>query len=623
MLITLFVSSALFHSLAMGQQRSRAARSITPKGAAFDYEERKGAAAQEVRAEIARLHQQVAAQGLSFQVGYTAAMDFPLERITGLIPPADFATLRQERALERTGASVRLLGPGLGACSPTATSFDWRRQQAVTPVRDQGPCGSCWAFATHGSFEGTSRLTNRIQPNLDTSEQDTLDCSGAGSCNGGWWAFDYLLNTGSSSEARYSYLAQDGTCKPSPARVFHAQDWDYVNSSSVSDLKQALCEHGPLAVAVNATAAFQAYTGGVFNEFNNNGVNHGVTLIGWNDAQQAWIIKNSWGTGWGETGGYGTAQGYMRIAYGSNNIGSYAAWSDASTAVEIETDTSWRAISPGNETGSDIRQVGLAWEASHTGWNTEGFDFDDSDAAGWKQAIFNATQHPVRPDFGFIWSEDPAGDGMRGASPTYFRKMFQLTGVPQLARLTVMADDDAIVYINGRHALNDADRTARPLYVDVTSLLRAGWNHIAVKAHDSFGAYEGLYISLRLGAHVRVNPAVNLKVDVGSKKRTSNIAGCPANAGYVAKDVWTSTLTNLQTAPLSDVFIELANLTGDHLFLTKTGEYKGASDIVPVAREGLYADGELAKRESVKIPFAVCLRNKKAYQLTTNVLAVK
>jgi hypothetical protein len=93
-------------------------------------------------------------------------------------------------------------------------------------------------------------------------------------------------------------------------------------------MKQALLKHGPLAVAVNATSAFQHYSGGVFNEHSTGAINHGVLIVGWDDKKGkggCWLMRNSWGTDWGE-------KGYMWIEYGSNRIGDHAAWVEAKSA---------------------------------------------------------------------------------------------------------------------------------------------------------------------------------------------------------------------------------------------------------------------------------------------------
>jgi hypothetical protein len=135
-----------------------------------------------------------------------------------------------------------------------------------------------------------------------------------------------LIDKGSAKESDYPYTARDGTCRANVQRPYKALAWGYVDPNrkvpTVQALKKALCQYGPLTVAVRVTSAFQAYTSGVFNESDPGQVNHGVTLVGWDEGKDAWLIKNSWGTGWGQSG-------YMWIAYGSNSIGYAAAWVQA------------------------------------------------------------------------------------------------------------------------------------------------------------------------------------------------------------------------------------------------------------------------------------------------------
>lgn len=318
-----------------------------------DYELRELAAPEAIRNTLAELRERGEARDWTFEVGYTSALDFAIADITGLVVPQDW----QEQAVEQNERARDLVDETLrdeleASCSATATAFDWRDHNGSTPVRDQGACGSCWAFATHGAFEGSYAVRNGVR--IDSAEQDTLDCSGAGSCSGGWWAHQYLIDTGSATEAAYPYTATDGTCRSGVSRPYDAVAWGYVDSASavpsVSALKTALCRYGPLAVAVRVTSAFQAYRSGVFNETDDGSVNHGVTLLGWDDATSSWVIKNSWGTGWGESG-------YMRIAYGSNSVGYAASWSQAevvpTTGLEVSAasttsgfrcDTSWRTV---------------------------------------------------------------------------------------------------------------------------------------------------------------------------------------------------------------------------------------------------------------------------------------
>jgi cathepsin L len=298
------------------------ARLITPSQ---DYGKREMAAPNKIKTSLNSLRSEKEKQNWTFEVGYTTALDFGLEEITGMRPPDNWLAGAKAQNVK----AMATMKPGqkpmfLGQCVAGAAKFNWLDYNGVTPVKDQGNCGSCWAFGTHGAFEGSYAILN--QALINSSEQDTLDCSGAGSCGGGWWAFQYLIDTGSADEADYAYTAVQGSCKSGVNRPYKATAWGYVDSTveipSVAAIKQALCEYGPLAIAVRATAAFQAYTSGVFNEKDPGDINHAITLIGWDDAKQAWRIKNSWGTGWGESG-------YMWIAYDSNKVGYAAAWVQA------------------------------------------------------------------------------------------------------------------------------------------------------------------------------------------------------------------------------------------------------------------------------------------------------
>ncbi|BBM85523.1 C1 family peptidase [Candidatus Uabimicrobium amorphum] len=311
------------------------------------YRNREQKANKKIKQNLIFLRQNIARKKMKFSVGYTTAMDFKISQLATLRLPGDLSQKMQKQnskakqllaidnqAFER----YKKINPKKWAlirkkyifrCFSNARSWDWRKRSKVTSVRNQSACGSCWAFATLGSFEGNFALRNGFQ--LDFSEQALLSCSGAGTCRGGWWAFDYLVSRGVPVESKYPYTSRDDPCNlPAGTRYYKAVTWGYVGSSSsvpnVAALKNALCQYGPLSVAVRVTPGFQAYTGGVFNESDTGRVNHGVTLIGWDDNKQAWLIKNSWGTGWGSTGGYGTERGYMWISYGSNKIGYAAAW---------------------------------------------------------------------------------------------------------------------------------------------------------------------------------------------------------------------------------------------------------------------------------------------------------
>lgn len=210
-------------------------------------------------------------------------------------------------------------------------TLDWRQTGDVSPVKDQGVCGSCWAFATTGVLESAILIKNELENDL--SEQYLVSCNDEGwGCNGGWFAHDYHwnialdgLNPGSRSESIYPYTASDDQCTADPSGDFVINSWEYVDISqqvpSTEKLKQAIYEHGPVAVAVCVNRAFQSYQGGVFDGKGCRSINHAVVLVGWSNVGGYWILKNSWGANWGENG-------YMRIKYKSNLVGSFATWID-------------------------------------------------------------------------------------------------------------------------------------------------------------------------------------------------------------------------------------------------------------------------------------------------------
>ena len=334
---------------------------ITPRGQTINFTRREQAAPAQIKNTLKTLRLQISQQKLTFKVGYTTALDFRIEQITGLKLPGNLSQVAKAQNVKAANILKKYkVIKKLPSCSTSARSFDWRKANGVTPVTDQGACGSCWAFATHGAWEGSYRI--RAREVVDSAEQDTLDCNPNGySCSGGWWAFNYLKATGSATEASYPYTARKGSCR-SKSRPYKALAWGFVEDKgsipSVAKLKQYLCRYGPLAVAVRVTSGFQAYTGGVFNERASGSVNHGVTLIGWDDSKNAWLIKNSWGTGWGSTCGYGSSRGYMWINYNTNKIGYAAAWVRAQTppAPAKEDCISF------NPSRAQVKKVGKRWK---------------------------------------------------------------------------------------------------------------------------------------------------------------------------------------------------------------------------------------------------------------------
>jgi len=198
--------------------------------------------------------------------------------------------------------------------APAPASLDWRDNNGnyVSPITNQKKCGSCWAFAMTAGLESNVMRTQNSADPVDLSEQVLISCSGVGSCNGGTLNADFLQTTGLPPESAYPYTATDGSCDTAAAgwqdTTRKIASWGSV-SKTVAALKTALNEYGPLPTAFFVYEDFMHYKSGVYSYTTGKKLGgHAVLLVGYNDAEQYFIVKNSWGPGWGENG-------FFRIAY--------------------------------------------------------------------------------------------------------------------------------------------------------------------------------------------------------------------------------------------------------------------------------------------------------------------
>ncbi|XP_029355651.1 cathepsin L1 isoform X2 [Echeneis naucrates] len=207
---------------------------------------------------------------------------------------------------------------------------DYRNMGYVTEVKDQGYCGSCWAFSTTGAIEG--QLYKRTGQLVSLSEQNLVDCSrsyGTYGCSGAWMAnaYDYVVSNGLQATNTYPYTSVDSQpCYyDSRLAVAHIKDYRFIPKGDEQALADAVATIGPITVAIDADhSSFLFYSSGIYDEpqCNPNNLSHAVLLVGYGSegGQDYWIIKNSWGSSWGEGG-------YMRMIRDGRNtcgIASYA-----------------------------------------------------------------------------------------------------------------------------------------------------------------------------------------------------------------------------------------------------------------------------------------------------------
>ena len=206
---------------------------------------------------------------------------------------------------------LRVTSADAADATAAPAAIDWRDKGAVTPVKDQKQCGSCWAFSATGAVEGAHFLATGTLVSL--SEQQIVSCDSKNGCDGGSMqaAFEYVIkNKGQCSEREYPYRARSEKCETNCTKVAALKSFSGVASRNEAALVAAIAGR-PVSVAVEADqAAWQHYRSGVLTAACGTKLDHGVLAVGY--GPDGYLIKNSWGAGWGD-------KGYIRLARGKYN----------------------------------------------------------------------------------------------------------------------------------------------------------------------------------------------------------------------------------------------------------------------------------------------------------------
>ena len=286
--------------------------------------------------------------------------------------------------------------------------FDWRDSGIVPPVRNQGACGSCFAFATLGNIE--SRVAQAGGGIMNYSENHAKQCSWEGlnwagaSCDSGnnnYSMCNLFSKDATILESCDPYVAVDDNCDGSCTRYKRVTNWHVISGNAIpatADLQNALLTYGPLYTTVYAGdgldmswySAFSAYNGSavLYNPSPANGPNHAVVIVGWDDTAShaggtgAWIVRNSWGSSWGGSFG-GSEGGYFKIAYGSAQIGK---WSSAVAKID------------NYDSDAEI----MSWDEA--GWVTD-FGANPGPTSWWVMGRFQPAEDRLLTDVGFYTTD--------------------------------------------------------------------------------------------------------------------------------------------------------------------------------------------------------------------------
>jgi len=285
------------------------------------------------RTSVAKINAAIKAKGACWAAKENKFTNWTIEELKAIMGafPEEIADIESKYPIAATGKPSKPPKPPKGGLPK---SFDWRDHNGgswVTPVRDQGRCGSCWAFGTVAQLESLILIFNNAPGfDLDLSEQFIVSCDTSNyGCNGGnmYRAYDFVRDTGIPDEDCFPYIATvdycppcdgaDGRCSDWASKVKRIDSWRRVGGPikiNTNKIKEAVYENGPLSCGFDVYEDFFSYESGCYEYVAGPHIGgHAVCIIGWT-AEGCWIVKNSWGNDWGENG-------FFQIKFGNCRIG--------------------------------------------------------------------------------------------------------------------------------------------------------------------------------------------------------------------------------------------------------------------------------------------------------------
>ncbi len=530
---------------------------------------------------------------------------------------------------------------------PVPANLDWRNHNGgnfVTSIKDQWGCGSCWAFGTTAALESYI-LINENLPNtdLDLAEQVLISCGEAGDCDGGSpdLASYFLRDIGLPLEVCYPYTTTNGNCSDA------CENWEsektYTVGEVVSDygvsaefIKHALTMYGPIVVSFNVYSDFFYYTNGIYSYTSGNFEGgHCCLIVGYNDDDQCFIVKNSWGTGWGEAGFFRIAYSEVNSPVAFNNIIYYTKYTVPYVSQKMTVDgelseSAWDIATDISKviygTTDNTAKFGVLWDSTYLYVGVKVLDinlYHDSRSSGLQ--LFDDDSVEIAID----------GDHNRGTTydsyDRYFLKGWNNAGLDGFNQNGVL---HGWATISGGYSIEIAIPWSN-LGIIPTPGMTIGFS-VGYNDDDNGEVREALVVWTGTANNwqdtsalrdIVLGPEIINDIVTFDPNRpfltTSDTTGC--GDGFLGQFIFDARLRNKSNSAflLSDLVVKVRELTNGNLLENADGGAGGVGANLTVPEEGDYADGVLSPGESVDVHFFICLTNFEPFRFFVDVLGIK